>query len=197
MSFQFLDPGPLIDQELELVAPDFCWIDDLLAACAHPFSQSDPAATSITRQKLIDFLRASPKGHYAGEARRNRVPAYHFWMRLRPEFAAPLTIAGGLGLRIGNTADLEMHLGHIGYNVYPPARGHHYAERSCRLLFPLARAYGMSTLWITCNPDNIASRRTCERLGGELIDIVDLPASHILYQRGERQKCRYRIDLRV
>src|SRR5438876_157919 len=167
MSFPFLDPGPLVDHELELVAPDIKWVDDLLRACAHPLSQSDPGARAITRKQLFDFIHASPMGHYAGDPRRNRVPAYHFWMHLRPEFAPPLTIAGGLGLRIGSTPDLEMYLGNIGYNVYPPARGYHYAERSCRLLFPLATAHGMSTLWITCNPDNIASRKTCERLGGE------------------------------
>ena len=76
-----------------------------------------------------------------------------------------------------------------------PARGRHYAERACRLLLPLARAHGMQTLWITCNPENVASRRTCERLGASFIDVVALPANHMLYQRGERVKCRYRLDL--
>ena len=53
----------------------------------------------------------------------------------------------------------------------------------------------MSELWITCNPDNIASRRTCERLGAEMKGVIDVPPGHILYARGERQKCRYRIAL--
>jgi tagatose 1,6-diphosphate aldolase len=107
----------------------------------------------------------------------------------------PVTIAGGIGLRIGNTRDVELYYGHFGYNVLPPARGNHYAERACRLLLPLASAHGMQTLWITCNPDNHASRRTCERLGCTLAEIVALPESHPLYLRGERRKCRYRLDL--
>jgi tagatose 1,6-diphosphate aldolase len=53
----------------------------------------------------------------------------------------------------------------------------------------------MKTLWITCNPDNYASRRTCERLGAEMVEIVPLPSNNVLYQRGEREKCRYRLDL--
>ena len=77
----------------------------------------------------------------------------------------------------------------------PPARGRRYAERSCRLLFPLARAHGIKTLWITCNPDNFASRRTCERLGMRLIDTVPVPDTDPLYARGDRVKCRYRIEL--
>ena len=195
MSFVFLDSGPLIDRELELVEPDVRWVDDVLSSCAHPMCRSDPSASVTTRQFLKDFLRKSPRGRYAGDVRENRVPAYHFWMRLGPEATPPISIAGHLGLRIGLTPDLKLYFGHVGYNVYPPARGNHYAERSCRLLLPLARAHGMSELWITCNPDNIASRRTCERLGAEMKGVIDVPPGHILYARGERQKCRYRIPL--
>lgn len=155
----------------------------------------------------MDFLRAAPCGHHRGDAERGIVPAYHFWMHLsRPDPSQPraptwgkgeppMRIAGGIGLRIGYTSDLEMYYGHFGYNVLPPARGNHYAERACRLLLPLARAHGMRTLWITCNPENVASRRTCERLGCTLVEIVALPVGHALHLRGEREKCRYRLDL--
>ena len=88
-----------------------------------------------------------------------------------------------------------MYFGHFGYNVYPPARGNHYAERSCRLLLPLARMHGVRRLWITCNPENIASRRTCLGAGGRLVEIVKLPKDHSLYAKGERAKCRFRFDL--
>jgi tagatose 1,6-diphosphate aldolase len=53
----------------------------------------------------------------------------------------------------------------------------------------------MTTLWITCNPENVASRRTCELVGGELVDIVELPPDIDMYKEGERQKCRYRVRL--
>jgi tagatose 1,6-diphosphate aldolase len=60
---------------------------------------------------------------------------------------------------------------------------------------PLARHYSLNPLWITCNPDNYASRRTCELAGATFIEIVDLPEDTDMYQMGERQKCRYRLDL--
>ena len=33
MPFEFLEPGPLVDGELELVPPNAIYVDDVLAAC--------------------------------------------------------------------------------------------------------------------------------------------------------------------
>jgi tagatose 1,6-diphosphate aldolase len=77
----------------------------------------------------------------------------------------------------------------------PEYRGKRFAARATRLLFPLARDLDLNPLWITCNPENVASRRTCERAGGRLVEVVKLPRDHNLYRKGERAKCRYRFDL--
>jgi len=119
------------------------------------------------------------------------VPAYEFAM-LSASTGAEM---GKIALRLGDTHFLVMYGGQIGYSVSPEYRGHRYAARSVRLLLPLAKRHGISPLWITCNPDNIASRRTCEFAGGQLIDIVPLPEDCDMYQRGEREKCRYRFDI--
>ena len=57
MSFQFLDPGAMVDQELELVAPAAQWIEDMLAACHHPLTARDMPAEAQTR-----LLRALQSG---------------------------------------------------------------------------------------------------------------------------------------
>ena len=201
--FHFVDPGPLIDGELELVRPDPEWFADLLHATGHPLTERDaPNEARTTRKQLDHFLRLAPWGNEKGDKAMGRVPQYHFWMRVRHDIPPPIgtslppvRIAGAIGLRVGSTSSLEMYYGHFGYHVYPPARGHHYAERACRLLLPLARKHGLKTLWITCNPDNFASRRTCERLGAALVSIVPVPQDEPLYSKGEREKCRYRLDL--
>lgn len=193
---EWLDPGELIDHELELVAPAERWIDDVLVAIRHPFTQDqDPTIARWTRHTLADFLRMAPSGRDPGDPSRQRYAGYHFWMKLRPEFDPPVPFAGGLSLRVGREFELKMYLGHVGYHVFPPARGNHYAERSVRLMFPLARRHGMDEMWITVNPENVASRRTCERLGARLIETVDLPPDNLLYQRGDRRKCRYLLRL--
>jgi len=119
------------------------------------------------------------------------VAAYEFEMR----HSGSDEKMGHINLRVGNIDKIVKYGGHLGYDVLPGHRGHHYAARSCQLLFPLALSHGMRTLWVTCNPDNIASRRTCEIAGGTFIEIVDLPEDNDQYQAGERQKCRYRFEL--
>jgi predicted acetyltransferase len=194
--FEFFDPGPLVDGELELIAPDPRWVDDVLVACRHPLTIRDaPKEAATTREALTQFLRAAPGGHERGDTRVGWVPSYHFWMRLHGP-RAPVPIAGGIGLRVGDTPDIRTFTGHVGYHVYPPARGHHYAERACRLLLPLARRHGMRDVWITCNPENVASRRTCERLGARLVEIVPIPPEHPFHSKGERAKCRYLLELK-
>ena len=72
--------------------------------------------------------------------------------------------AGQISLRFGESTGVY-YFGHIGYHVDPPFRGHHYAERACRLVLPVFRAMGMRSLVITCDPDNIGSNKTCRHLG--------------------------------
>jgi tagatose 1,6-diphosphate aldolase len=82
----------------------------------------------------------------------------------------------------------------IGYGVRPAVRGRRFAARAVRLIVPLAVRHGFSELWIACDPDNIASRRTCEAAGAEF-EIVDLPPEIDVYREGARQKCMYRLTL--
>jgi tagatose 1,6-diphosphate aldolase len=121
----------------------------------------------------------------------DHAPRYEFKMTL----AGQGEEIGRIELRVGSTDHLILYAGQIGYRVHRGYRGQHYAARACRLLLPLARSHGLVPLWITCNPDNIASRRTCELAGAEMVGIVDLPQESDMYQRGERQKCRYRLDV--
>lgn len=129
--------------------------------------------------------------------RREAVPAKGYVPEYR--FGMVHTVRGDelghIELRVGHTFDLVQYSGHLAYGVGQAHRGHRYAARGCRLLLPLARHHGLSELWITCNPDNVASKRTCELLGATLIEIVDLPAYLDMYREGERQKCRYRVEL--
>jgi tagatose 1,6-diphosphate aldolase len=194
--FSFYDHPPLQDGELELVKPQARFVEDLLTACTHPATRADdPEHAATTRHEIEKFLAAHPDGHVLADPAKGHVPCYHFWMRLRPESRPAVSIAGTVSLRVGDSPDLKIYFGQVGYNVFPPARGHHYAERACRLLFGLARHHGLRPLWITTDPENVPSRRTCERLGGNLLEIVEVPPNHLLYARGQRRKCRYRIDI--
>jgi predicted acetyltransferase len=193
-TFEFFDAGPLIDGELELVIPDRKWIDAIMAAARHPTTlQQSPDLAQIAPQQILDFLSVCPSGRQPGDSSAGIPPCYHFWLHRRdtPEFP----IAGSISLRIGNSFDTVMYYGHIGYHVYPMSRGRRFAARGSRLIMPLAARHGLNPLWITCNPDNPASRRTCQLLGAKFVELVLVPLEHPLYQRGDKEKCRYRLDL--
>lgn len=55
--------------------------------------------------------------------------------------------------------------GNIGYRVEEPYRGHHYAGKAC------------------------------EYVGGELLEIVELPEDNDMRERGMPEKCIYRFEL--
>ena len=104
------------------------------------------------------------------------------------------TELGTINLRLGSTPHLERYAGHIGYSVHEAFRGHHYAARSVVLLLPVARRFSLDPLWITCDPENAASRRSLELAGAAFVEIVDVPADcGIRKFGGKLQKCRYRL----
>jgi len=120
---------------------------------------------------------------------RGTVPAYDFRIRINNE------IVGQINLRVGLTEHIMLYAGNLGYKVEPLYRGRHLAARAINLLLPVARLHQMSELWICCNPENRASRKTCERVGAEFIEIIEIPPGIGLYERGDRVTCRYRLRL--
>jgi len=103
-------------------------------------------------------------------------------------------IVGRCDIRFGMNPYMR-YMGNIGYTIYPPYRGHHYATLATALLLAHAKE-SMDEVIITCNPDNIASIKTIQRLGGELIGVEDVPLGHELHDQGEAVKCIYRIKVK-
>src|SRR5439155_17373037 len=120
------------------------------------------------------------------------VPAYEFELR-HPSCTGKM---GSIRLRIGSASALRCP-GHIGYDVKLRYRGHRYAAQSCRLLLPLARAHGLKAVWLTVDPKNIPSQRTCEILGAKYVETVRIPKGHEMYAGGARYRRRYRLTLKV
>lgn len=136
-----------------------------------------------------DDIRLTLEKTVEGDADKGWVPAYHFAI-LNSEGIK----VGVCDLRIGHN-DKLYYGGNIGYRVDEPYRGNHYAGKACLLLFELARKHDLKYVIITCNPDNYASRKTCEYAGGKLLEIAELPPDNDMCERGEAEKCIFRFDL--
>jgi predicted acetyltransferase len=69
--------------------------------------------------------------------------------------------------------------GHIGYDVAPEHRRQGHATAMLRAMLPVVRAdYGLGHVLITCDTDNVASRKVIEACGG-------------VYEDTRRGKLRY------
>ena len=117
------------------------------------------------------------------------VPAYYFSVCLQDG-----TKIGYCDLRVGHNDRLYIG-GNIGYGIDEAYRGHHYALKACELLFTLARKHHMGYVIITCDPENMASRRTCELAGGKYLETAAIPEWHNMYEEGMRRVRVYRFDL--
>jgi tagatose 1,6-diphosphate aldolase len=141
----------------------------------------------ILSNQEIDLILTSTK---EANDKLGYVPAYYFDIRLHNND----TCIGKIDLRIGHNHN-TYYGGNIGYEVDEAYRGNGYAYKAVLLVAGLAKVHEMDKVIITFNPDNHASRRTAEKAGGQLIEIIDLPEDNDMYQAGERQKCRYEILL--
>ena len=133
---------------------------------------------------LLRLDRACP-----ADPARGFVPAFFFTVCL-PDG----TPAGGCDLRLGHNANTYIG-GNIGYHIDEAYRGRRFAARACALLFAIAKEQGMTHVFITCDPANTASARTCELAGAELIATEPVPPENEMYARGGRFVRVYRKDL--
>jgi predicted acetyltransferase len=91
------------------------------------------------------------------------VPCTHFWL-----IAPDNRVIGTSRLRHWLVPHLEQEGGHIGYEVRPSERRKGYGTRLLALTLDRAKDRGLSRVLVTCDEDNVGSRRVIEKNGGEL-----------------------------
>jgi predicted acetyltransferase len=77
---------------------------------------------------------------------------------------------GAIRIRHQLTPQLLESGGHIGYDVAPKARRRGHGTAMLRAALPVAAALGIEKALITCDPDNIGSRKVIDANGGVLED---------------------------
>jgi predicted acetyltransferase len=92
------------------------------------------------------------------------VPVTNLWLAEGDEFL------GRIAIRHALTPILLEAGGHIGYDIRPSARRKGHATAMLRAALPITFDLGVDPALLTCDVDNIASRRVIERNGGVLED---------------------------
>ena len=120
-----------------------------------------------------------------GDDAKGFAPAYHFHIMLADGHEA-----GHINFRVGDSDHVRRCAGHIGFAIAEPFRGHGYAFQACRALEPFVRTI-YPVVVLTCDPENVASQRTIEKLGARFVERVPVPPDDPQYLRGSRTKLLY------
>jgi predicted acetyltransferase len=88
------------------------------------------------------------------------VPATTLWMVDGEEYV------GRISVRHRLTDLLFTWGGHIGYAVRPSARRRGHASRALAQMLPVCAELGIDPVLVTCDVDNVGSRRAIEKNGG-------------------------------
>jgi predicted acetyltransferase len=119
---------------------------------------ADPAEFARYLRELADEARdQSPRPD-------GRVPQTTLWWVSGEEYL------GRISIRHRLTAHLREIGGHIGYDIRPSARHRGHATAMLAAALPVARSLGIDPALLTCDADNIASRKVIEANGGMLED---------------------------
>lgn len=122
-------------------------------------------STIATPEGLADYLhRLAIEPLSEAPRPAHWVPNTTFWWVDDQEFCGRLSIRHALNDRL-----LEVG-GHIGYWIRPSARGRGHATAAFRAALPYAARLGIAEALVTCDADNVASRRIIEGAGGRFED---------------------------
>ena len=104
------------------------------------------------------------------------------------------SIVGKISIRIGNNYH-SYYNGNIGYEIDKEYRGNNYSYKACKLVFQVAKAHGMNELMLTCDESNIASYKTIEKLGAELIETEKPPKDYFAYRENMEKQRIYKLHI--
>lgn len=111
------------------------------------------------------------------------VPASIYWLIDDDEYI------GRLSFRHELNNWLRLFGGHIGYEIRPSKRQHGYGKEILRLGLEKVKEHGLAKALVTCDEDNIGSKKIIEHNGGKLENVVAI--------EGEpTRKLRYWIEVR-
>ncbi len=125
--------------------------------------------------RLIGYSRGEglPEGY---------IPSTEYWLIDDDEFI------GRVSIRHELTESLAKLGGHIGYSIRPSKRRMGYGTLILAPALPKARELGLARALVTCDEDNIGSRKIIEANDGVLENVLEIEG----YQP---RVCRYWIEL--
>ena len=131
---------------------------------------------------FANFLHRLQNQRVSSQMPPDHVPATDFWLIDNEECIGRLSIRHHLNDYMLKVA------GHIGYMIRPSKRRRGYGKEILRLGLEQARVLGLKRVLVTCDENNIGSKKVIEYNGGQFENAVQVEGSSV-------RKLRYWIDL--
>jgi predicted acetyltransferase len=172
---QLVDPSPRYRRSYLAMLDEFAAAgDEHYVRLPSWAAEGDVPEVDFTREaiedpdvfaEMVQFLLE----HREDDAPRPRayVPWTELWMIDEDE------VVGRISLRHDLNELLFTWGGHIGYAVRPSARRRGHATSALTGILEVCRERGIDPVLVTCDVDNVASRRTIEGAGGVYEDTRD------------------------
>ena len=164
---------------MKLILPSAEYKDSFIKAVREYKGEAETEPTRSYRNLSIEELETDfgafveqERSHAEGKNQpQGYVPQTEFWLVDGGEYIGRVSVRARLNehlLQIG---------GHIGYNIRPSERGKGYGNKLLELALQEAKKMGIERVRITCDVDNVASRKIIEKNGGIFQDKIPKPDS--------------------
>ncbi len=102
-------------------------------------------------------------------------------------------VVGEVLFRIGFNENIY-YGGNIGITIFEEYRGNRYAGFASKMLLKVAKKHNIKEIYVTCNPDNIASKKTIEtNINCQFVERALIPKHNDQYEKGMREKLIYKL----
>ena len=119
-----------------------------------------------TLKDFKSFLQNEANQRKGVNLRKGRVPQTRYWLIDKGEYV------GFVSIRHKLNKHLRQIGGHIGYQIRPSKRKQGYGTLILKLALQKAKKLGIKKALITCDDDNIGSRKIIESNGGILYNKI-------------------------
>jgi len=160
---------------MELVLPSARYRESFLDALAEYHAEG--RYLDLGPGNFNDFLAWLADGADPDRVPPGFVPQTTYWL------VEDGTFLGRLSLRHELNDSLRLNGGHISYDIRPAKRRRGYGTSALALGLDEARKIGLARVLITCDDNNIGSRRIIEANGGVLQDRITVPGEEGLKRR--------------
>lgn len=116
---------------------------------------------------FAEFLCQFEKERLQDIPNNERAPESAFWLVHNKRFIGRVYVRHALNQKLHDFG------GHIGYNIRPSERRKGYGKKALGLALIEAKKLDLHTALITCNEDNLASKKIIEANGGVLQDVIE------------------------